>query len=60
MALSLNLITQQSHRQKVTQPNEYRKQLDSKARGVFNDKNERDGATRIQKELEENGNQHGV
>ncbi|WP_240493391.1 DDE-type integrase/transposase/recombinase, partial [Vibrio coralliirubri] len=48
------------NRYKVTQRNEYRKQLDSKVRGVFNDKKERDSTRRIQKELEENGNKHGV
>ncbi len=49
-----------NHRHKVTQRNEYRKQLDSKVREVFADKKERDGARRIQKELEENGNKHDV
>ena len=48
------------NRHKVTQRNEQRKQLDSKVREVFDDKKERDGARRIQKELEENGNKHNV
>ena len=49
-----------NHRHKVTQRNEHRKQLDSKVREVFANKKERDGARRIQKELEENGNKHDV
>ena len=49
-----------NHRHKVTQRNEHRKQLDSKVREVFANNKERDGARRIQKELEENGNQHDV
>ncbi len=48
------------NRNKVTQRNEQRKQLDSKVREVFDDKKERDGARRIQKELEENGDKHDV
>lgn len=48
------------NRHKVTQRNEHRKQLDSKVREVFDDKKERDGARRIQKELEANGNKHDV
>ncbi len=44
------------NRHKVTQRNEHRKQLDSKVREAFDDKKERDGARRIQKELEANGN----
>ncbi|MFA0079383.1 IS3 family transposase, partial [Vibrio artabrorum] len=48
------------NRNKVTQRNEHRKQLDIKVREVFDDKKERDGARRIQKELEENGNKHDV
>ncbi|MFA1572067.1 IS3 family transposase, partial [Vibrio tasmaniensis 1F-187] len=48
------------NRHKVTQRNEHRKQLDNKVREVFDDKKERDGARRIQKELEANGNKHDV
>ncbi len=39
------------NRHKVTQRNEYRKQLDSKVREAFDDNKERDGARRIQKNL---------
>lgn len=49
-----------NHRHKVTQRNEHRKQLNGKVREVFANKKERDGARRIQKELEENGNKHDV
>ncbi len=49
-----------NNRHKVTQCNEHRKQLDGKVREVFADKKERDGARRIQKELEKNGNKHDV
>ena len=48
------------NRNKVTERNEHRKQLDIKVREVFDDKKERDGARRIQKELEENGNKRDV
>ncbi|CDT76165.1 IS3 element protein InsF [Vibrio coralliirubri] len=48
------------NRHKVTQHDERRKLLDSKVREVFEDKKERDGARRIQKELEGIGNKHDV
>ncbi len=48
------------NRHKVAQRNEHRKQLDSKVREAFDNNKERDGARRIQKELEENGNKHDV
>ncbi|CAK3056162.1 hypothetical protein VCRA2126O85_60175 [Vibrio crassostreae] len=45
---------------KVTQRKEHREKLDCKVREVFDDKKERDGARRIQKELEENGKKHDL
>ncbi len=49
-----------NNRHKVTQRSEHRKQLDSKVQEICADKKERDGARRIQKELEEHGNKHDV
>lgn len=48
------------HRHRAIQREAARQKLDTRVKEVFDDNKECDGARRIQKELEENGNKHDV